>query len=173
MEEHWDLYNETREKIDILHKRGEPLPKNTCHLAVNVWILNSKDEALLTQRHPQKARYGGLWECSASGSVISGEDTLQGAMREAKEEIGVTLMPQEAVLLESMKKSEYFRDTFLFVKDIPIDELKLQPKEVIDAKWVTRKEYEDMRASGLIVPLVQDFWEMYSRQSDGRDGVVK
>jgi len=168
--EYWDLYNENREKLNTLHKRGEPIPNGSYHLAVNVWILNSRGEVLLTQRHPQKARYGGFWECSASGSVISGEDTLQGALREAEEEIGIALSPQDAVLLESVKKSEYFRDTFLFVKDIPLSELKLQSEEVIDAKWVTRDEYEDMRANDQIVPLVHDFWEIYSRwQDEGAD----
>ena len=171
--EYWDLYNENREKIGKPHKRGEPIPKGTYHLAVNVWILNSKGKVLLTQRHPEKMYYGGLWECSASGSVISGEDTLQGALREVWEEIGVILSPKDAILLESARKQYYFRDTYLFIKDIPLDELKLQAEEVIGANWVTRDEYEGMRDRGLMVPLVIDFWEMYSQWKDGGSESVK
>lgn len=35
-----------------------------------------------------------MWEC-VGGSVIKGEDSLQGALREAKEEVGVDLLPKK------------------------------------------------------------------------------
>ena len=34
-----------------------------------------------------------MWEC-VGGSVVKGEDSLLGAIREAKEEVGVDLMPK-------------------------------------------------------------------------------
>ena len=79
MSEFWDLYDERREKIGRLHMRGEPLEQGTYHIVVNVWIVNSNNEVLITQRHPKKELWGGFWECSASGGVIAGEDSLQGA----------------------------------------------------------------------------------------------
>ncbi len=62
MEEFWDLYNANREQINRFHKRGDVLEDGTYHIVVNVWIINSKTEVLLTQRHPQKKLWGGLWE---------------------------------------------------------------------------------------------------------------
>ena len=159
--EYWDLYNKDREKIGKLHKRGNPIEDGTYFIVVNVWIVNSKNEVLLAQRRLHKKLWGGSWECSASGSVLAGEDSLQGALRETKEEIGVTLSPLEAVLLESIRREDNFRDTFLFMQDIPICELELHPDEVIDAKWVTKEEYIDMCSQGLIVPSAQNFWELY------------
>ena len=39
-----------------------------------------------------------MWEC-VGGSVVKGEDSLQGAIREAKEEVGVDLMPENGQVL--------------------------------------------------------------------------
>ena len=159
--EYWDVYNKNREKTGKLHKRGESLENGEYHIVVNVWIVNDKNEVLLSQRHTQKKSWGGLWECSASGAVIAGEDSLQGALRETEEEIGIVLQPSEMVLLESIMRENDFRDTFLVRKNIPITELKLQPEEVINAKWVTKTEYENMRDQGLLAPPVQNFLELY------------
>ncbi len=35
-----------------------------------------------------------MWEC-VGGSVVKGEDSMQGAIREAKEEVGVELNPEK------------------------------------------------------------------------------
>ena len=161
MVEYWDLYDENRAKLGRTHLRGDPLGEGTYHIVVNVWIINNKDEILLTQRHPQKKLWGGLWECSASGSVLAGEDSVQGALRETEEEIGVILLPSEVVLIESIKRESDFRDTYLARKDITVGELKFHPEEVISAKWVTKQEYDDMCNKGFLAPPVQNFWEIY------------
>ena len=161
MIEYWDLYNVDREKIGKPHMRGEPLEQGTYHLVVNVWIVNSKNEVLITRRHPKKELWGGLWECSAAGGVIAGEDSLQGALRETEEEIGIKLPPSDAVLIQTITRKDDIRDTFLFRKDINIEDLTFHPDEVVDAKWVTRSEFEAICESGLMAPPVMDFWQLY------------
>ena len=89
------------ECIGKAYKRGEPREKGTYAIVVNVWIMNSMNEILLAQRHQDKKIYGGLWECSASGAVLAGEDSLKGAIRETKEKIGIDLFPSEAIHLEN------------------------------------------------------------------------
>ncbi|MCL2055982.1 MAG: NUDIX domain-containing protein [Oscillospiraceae bacterium] len=165
MQEHWDLYDENRNKIGKTHLRGEPLEKGEFHIVVNVWIINSKNEVLLAQRHPDKW-LGGMWECSASGGVLAGEDSLQGALRETKEEIGVTLPPSDAILIQSIvrKDRDDIRDTFLFKMDVCIDDLILHPYEVVSAKWVTEKEYNHMCNEGIVTPPTTDFWELYTHR---------
>jgi 8-oxo-dGTP pyrophosphatase MutT (NUDIX family) len=45
-----------------------------------------------------------MWEC-VDGSVVKGEDSLQGAIREAKEEVGVDLNPENGqVVFTDIKK---------------------------------------------------------------------
>jgi isopentenyldiphosphate isomerase len=62
MTELWDLYNEERKKTGTI-LRGTPIPKGQYHLVISAWIVNSKGEYLLSQRHPNKA-YPYFWECT-------------------------------------------------------------------------------------------------------------
>ena len=162
MQEYWDLYDEHRNKLERTHSSSEPLEKDTFHIVVNAWIMNSNNEILLAQRHPDKW-LGGLWECSAAGGVLAGEDSLQAAIREAEEEIGVILSPSDAVLLQTIVRKDRndIRDTFLFNMDIDIKDLKLKPHEVSDVKWVSKQEFERMCNEGLLTSFVTDFWELY------------
>lgn len=52
------------------------------HLVISAWIVNSKGQYLLSQRHPNKI-YPFFWECTG-GSVLASEDSLHGALREVK-----------------------------------------------------------------------------------------
>lgn len=161
MPEYMDLYNRKYDKIGKHHRRGDQPEKGTYYLVVNVWIMNSANEILLAQRHPNKKMWGGLWECAASGAVLEGESSLQGALRETKEEIGIELAPEEAVLLETLFREYDIRDTYLFRKDINACDLTLQSEEVIATRWVTRNEYEELCNKELLAPPVRNFFELY------------
>ena len=87
----WDLYNENRELLGKEHVRGVQLPIDGYHLVVHVWIRNSKGEYLISQRSANRPTYPLMWEC-VGGSVVKGEDSLLGAIREAKEEGEKSLM---------------------------------------------------------------------------------
>ena len=74
---------------------------------VHVWIRNSKGEYLISQRSANRSIFPLMWEC-VSGSVVKGEDSLQGAVRETKEEVGVDLLPEKGhVILSDIKKIEF------------------------------------------------------------------
>lgn len=45
-----------------------------------------------------------MWEC-VGGLVVKGEDSLQGAIREEKEQVGVDLEPGSGQILFTKKKS--------------------------------------------------------------------
>ena len=106
----WDLYNEKRELIGKDHVRGEQLPIDGYHLVVHVWIRNSKGEYLISQRAANRPTYPLMWEC-VGGSVVKGEDSLLGAIREAKEEVGVDLEPGKGKVLFTIlvRKAHSFR----------------------------------------------------------------
>lgn len=116
--EKWDLYNAKREKSGIAVCRGEIIPKGLYHLSVSVWIVNQQGQYLLSQRHPKK-QYPLYWECTG-GSVLSGETSLQGAIREVKEELGILLTPgSEKLIYQSRRENvQDFYDVWLFHKNI-------------------------------------------------------
>lgn len=88
--EKWDLYNEKRELIGTDHMRGNKISHHAYHLVVHVWIKNKNGQFLISQRAGNRPRFPFMWE-SVGGSVLKGETSLQGAIREAREEVGINL----------------------------------------------------------------------------------
>lgn len=151
--EFWDIYDKNRIKTGRKHERGKPLPAGEYHLVVTILIINSRKEILVTKRHPDKP-YPNMWECPG-GSVLTGEDSLEGALREVKEEIGIDLPNNSGDLVKSEIRNHDFKDVWLFHHDFDIEETVLQPEEVTDAKWVTLTELESMFNEGIVVPSLE------------------
>lgn len=86
----WDLYNERRELLQQDHVRGQALPPGTYHLVVHIWIQNSNGQFLMSQRAADRAHDALKWECTG-GSVLKGENSYAGAIREVREELGIDL----------------------------------------------------------------------------------
>lgn len=57
---YWDLYNEKREPLNRTRERHEVFEPSEFYVCVEVWIMNSKGELLITQRHPKKKQRCGL-----------------------------------------------------------------------------------------------------------------
>ena len=142
--EFWDLYNINREKLNKIHLRDgkERIKSGEYHIVVNIWIVNSKNEILLTQRHMNKT-FPLKWECTG-GSVLSGEDSFTGALREVDEEIGITLTKENGKLIHSITRKDDIKDIYLFFENINIKDTKLQEEEVINIKWVKINEFNKM-----------------------------
>lgn len=154
MIELWDLYDGERNRTCNVISRNSPIPNGLFHISVSVWIRNSKGQYLISQRHSQKT-YPLYWECTG-GSITSGEDSLAGAVREVKEELGIYLNPLGGKIIYQTcrTKTQDFYDVWLFFKDLDIKEICLQDKEVIDAKWVDRGELVKMYNDGKLHPLI-------------------
>lgn len=158
--EKWDLYNAKREKSGITMCRGEIIPKGLYHLSVSVWIVNQQGQYLLSQRHPKK-QYPLYWECTG-GSVLSGETSLQGAIREVKEELGILLTPgSEKLIYQSRRENvQDFYDVWLFHKDIKIEEMRLQETEVVDVQWVNPDKLFEMFRLKHLHPLITYVYQL-------------
>ena len=152
--EKWDLYNAKREKSGITVCRGEIIPKGLYHLSVSAWIVNQQGQYLLSQRHPKK-QYPLYWECTG-GSVLSGETSLQGAIREVKEELGITLAPEQGKPIYQFRREDMqdFYDVWLFHADIDIKEMVLQKTEVVDVQWVSSDKLFEMFRLKHLHPLI-------------------
>ena len=73
----WDLYDQNRNPIGKTHIRGEEIPEGCYHLAVHVWIKNSKGEWLISQRAASRPTFPLKWEC-VGGSVTAGDGVTCG-----------------------------------------------------------------------------------------------
>ncbi|WHY71580.1 NUDIX hydrolase [Fictibacillus enclensis] len=158
--ETWDVYDKRRNKTNKLHVRGDSLADGEYHIVVHVWIKNDKGEILLAKRHEDK-HFPNLWECPG-GSVLAGETSLQGALREVKEEIGITLSRSNGRLLKSERRDHFqdFCDVWLFHQSFDLRATNLQKDEVIDIKWVTEAEMDSMFEFHCMVPVLDYYKSM-------------
>lgn len=88
-----------------------------------------------------------MWE-PTSGLVQSGENSIQWIKRELKEEIGITIDDNDLKILKTVKESHTFRDIYIINKEIPVETIKFNDGEVIDAKYVTIDELKQLIDSG-------------------------
>lgn len=159
--EQWDLYDRDRKKTGKKMIRGEKIPTGFYHLVVSVWVKNSEGNYLMSKRCPDKKMYPGYWECTG-GCVVAGEDSLQGALREVHEELGISLNPEEGTCLSSVCRESMrdFYDVWLFPAEEPEGGLKLQREEVESARWMSREEIECLDREGCLHPLLSG-WKAY------------
>lgn len=148
--EYWDLYNENKEKIDKTVKRGDRLNDDEYHIVVNAWIKNKEGKFLISQRTANKS-HPLMWE-TTGGSILKGETSIEGALREAKEELNVALKKEEGILVGSGKR--YYKgcpdilDVYLFEIDASNLNIKIQEEEVNDYCWASKKEIKQLYDEG-------------------------
>ena len=158
MEEFWDIYDKNRVFQNRTIRRGAPFADGEYYVCCEVWLQNSKGEFLVTQRHPNK-KAGGLWEF-VGGGVLAGESTLQAAIREVKEEIGIMLTESELSLLHVYKHRNYFMDIYFAQTDVSIRSIVLNKTETTDAKWVSKEELQYMIEKQEVVRSVAQRFDM-------------
>ena len=147
--EKWDLFDDKRQPLFRTHNRQDKMIKGEYHVVVGIWIVNSNNEILLTLRHPMKEVYPNLWE-NTCGSVLAGELSKNGVIRELFEETGIIVNENELSFLGTRKEETAFVDTYIVRKDIKISELTMQEGETVDAQWVTLNKLDEMMKLGTI-----------------------
>ena len=60
------------------------------HRVVHVFVFHTDGRLLLQKRSKSKDLYPGRWDTSVGGHVSPGEDTLAAALREMREELGIS-----------------------------------------------------------------------------------
>lgn len=161
MAEIWELVNKNKIKTGVLWEKGneDSMPKEMYHMAVEVWVKDKNNNLLLTQRHLDKS-YGLFWECTR-GSVIAGENSREGAVRELKEETGIIAEKDRLILLGDTIKSNFIIYTYLYIiEDISI-ELNLQSTEVVDAKFIFIDNIYELADN-----IVDSVWERFCVYED-------
>lgn len=147
-----------KEKLDILTELGEFTGKTATqdechskgywHRAVFCLIINKKGEILLQRRSSEKKLWPNRWDVSVGGHVIAGELGYQALIRECKEELGLEIKNDEIkYILSSISRyskntyiNNHFDEFYIVIKDIDINEVKLQKEEVEEVKYFTQEE---------------------------------
>lgn len=164
MGELWDVLDRDRNKTGLLHERGSGrMVDGQYHLVVQVWVINDAGQCLMSKRHPDKRPYPLMWE-STGGSVVAGETSVDGAVREVSEELGIALDPAEGRMIKSTcdQRRHEFYDVWLFRANADIRNLTLQAEEVVDARWMTPQEIAALQQRGELHPKLDYYREVFA-----------
>lgn len=144
--EYWDLYDEKRNKLNKVVKRGDKLQDDEYHIVINAWIRNSKNEFLITQRAETK-KHAFMWECTG-GSALKDESSLDAAIREIKEELGIDVDKSTGKLLGTTLR--YYPncpdilDVWIFTSDVSIKDVTIQEEEVCNVMWASVEKIKEL-----------------------------
>ena len=101
MEEMLDLVNEQGDSIGRAVPRSEAHRLGLRHRTSHVWLVRRKNgvlEVLLQKRSDEKDSFPGCYDISSAGHIPAGQGFVDSALRELKEELGVTAQPQDLIL---------------------------------------------------------------------------
>ena len=159
------------ELFDVIDSKGNPagqivsrekahaegIPHRTAH----IWIVRKKEgrvQILLQKRSQNKDSFPGKFDTSSAGHIQAGDEPLESALRELKEELGISATPEQLHFAGTFPISfakefhgKMFRDeeiAFVYIYDHPveIDRLTLQKEEVEEVQWFDLEEtYQQCR----------------------------
>lgn len=156
----WDLYTENKIKTGETHIRGNPLPKDKYHLVVNVWIKNSDGKYLISKRSRKKSRNPLKFE-TVGAAAVKDENSLQAAIRETKEKVGIDLDTKTAKLVyyDVRKNLNSILDVYLFEYNGIVDLKNATTDKVESINWMTTDEIYDLSKKGLFVHTLEYCFE--------------
>ena len=157
--ERWDAYDRDFKKVpDVSLIRGEQIPEGLFHLVCDIIVRHADGSYLVMQRDKRK-HLGGMWEATAGGSALQGEDPVACARRELYEETGITSeqLAEIGRVLHDGHQSIYVE--YLYITDTDKDSIVLQEGETSDYKWITADELRRMSGDELATRRIFAFIE--------------
>lgn len=151
--EYFDILDENGNKIGKTKLRSEVHRDGDWHKAVHIWILNNKGEVLLQRRCATKDSNPNMLDISSAGHLSAGDNSIDGAIRELKEELNLDVTPNELQFIKTLKRSSKYTETFInnefddmyvLRTDKTIDDMKYQESEISEIFFVPYKEFKKM-----------------------------
>ncbi len=157
----WDLYDKDKNLTGKTHERGTWIEDGYYHLVVHVWLKNSEGKYLISRRDKTRKAYPLMLECPG-GSVLAGETSLEGAIRETMEEVGIDLTNIEGKIIYTEKRESFhdYFDAWLFNYDGEADLNKATTNEVCEVLWMTKEEIADSLERNEFVPTLKYILEI-------------
>lgn len=145
-----DILDEDMNQTGKALMKSEAHKKGLWHGGAHLWIYNSKDEVLLQKRSDQKEIYPSRWDVSVAGHIDAGETPRQAVLREAKEELNLSIDPDALqyigldIFNEQIPQSFVHRVVnwvYIIKLDVDLKSLEIEPEEVSEIKWIVLDDF--------------------------------
>ncbi len=137
--EYLDIYDENAKRTGRIIVRGTPVRLGEYSMSVHLYIYNRAGEFLVQKRSKNKRSLPGIWSVTC-GAVTAGENSVEAGVREAAEEVGLFLSPDELEMAGRVKKKRSFIDIYFAKKDFSTEKCVLQKEEVEEIRMCSARE---------------------------------
>lgn len=154
MEELIDVLDESGNKTGEIVTRTQVHEKGLWHRIIVVSIIDKNGHILMQQRSINKDSNPGKWDVSAAGHVSSGQTSIEAAIREVSEELGIEIHEEELKYILTYKNKREIKenyidgqiyDCYIVNRDkIDINDIKVQESEVEQVKLCNFKEFKEL-----------------------------
>lgn len=142
MEEWIDLYDRSGRSLGRKIPKGAKRENGEYYRHVHIILYSRHGGWLIQQRSMGKEFFPGKWDVTGGG-VMAGEESRDAALREVREELGLSIPPEELRYAGGMVVEEAGRcllDVWYALLDFRPEECVLQKEEVQAVKLVSFEE---------------------------------
>ncbi len=180
--EYFDLLDEDGNLIGITKERSKVHRDGDWHKAIHVWIINEKGEILLQRRCETKDSDPNMLDISCAGHLSAGDSSLEGALRELKEELNLEVNSSELSFIKTLRRSwkdnhgfvdNEYDDLYILRTNRKIEDMVYQKEEISEIFFVPYMEFKRMIANKQsdMVMYEEEFeilFEMFDREFDNK-----
>lgn len=133
------------------------------HRSVHLLVFNPNNEIFLQRRALSKDINPGLWDTSAAGHVDFGEEILTSALRELREELGITPRSTPEFLIKLEADANTGWEFISLFKTVAEEPLVLEASEILEGKWLSElalNHWIDTGGHGLTATFLR-IWSTY------------
>ncbi len=167
---------------DVVDRNGRPTGRTVArkariapgdyHVVVHVWIADESGLWLIQRRAPHVDSDPNIWACTG-GCVLAGEDSRSAAVRETREELGVSLDPEALTAGPHKLWARAISHAWLYrAGSESLGALRLGP-EVSEVRWAAGPEILAMVARGELYDYGQEYFEALGIGDTAVPGLAK
>ena len=154
MAEQIDILTSDGKKTGEVRSRDEVHKLGLWHRTVHIWLFDAQGNILFQLRAHDKENNPGLHDTSCAGHISAGDSSIDSAIREIREELGLKKKPEDLTFIfEAVHTSvlnggsyidnEYYDTYKAFISEEEKSQLVPQPHEVDDFKFFSVKELQE------------------------------
>lgn len=151
----FDIVDENGNPTGETVERSDAHTNGVRHRTAHVWIAREvmgKWQVLLQKRSMTKDSFPGRYDTSSAGHIQAGDETLESALRELQEELGIAATQEELkfagtfrILYESEFHGKVFKDNeiafvYVYLGETDIDQITVQEEELECVEWFDMEE---------------------------------